>query len=682
MSNTKTDRQSLNRGDRGQLVVFGLGKEEFGVDIHSVREIVRLPEVTPVPRSPEYATGICNLRGSVLPVIDTRCRFGMDTVEPTDQTRMLVIESAGTATGIIVDRMKEVLRLHDSVIENTPGVCRGVDEEFLSGVVSLDKGKRLIMALNLEQVIDIEISEDYEGSIITESTAESRLAEEIVKEEQLVSFQVGPEEYGIDIKAVKEILRVTEITEVPNVPDFVKGLFFVRNRLIPVVDLRRLLGMEGMAAQYIENIDAMKADHEKWVWELESAIKTGGTFVGETDPGRCKLGSWITSFRTASQEIQNIIKEIRGPHALLHRLAKSLLKLAKTSKDEALAGFKGKIRPLLEKDLYLLDNLKNAIKDNIHEDQRFLVVDDGVFTVGYLVDHVNEVMRIPESIINETPSIAKTVKNEIRGVAKMDEGKRLILIMEEGAILSGRDNEALAEIATNHATAAKAAKSVEEEGMAAGEAERKKFAEQNLEEEQVVTFFLDKEEYGLRIMEVKEINRLDGITDIPRAPSFIDGVTNLRGNVVPVLNLRTLFSMEARESDDASRIIIVEIEGCQIGMLVDKVNEVMRLSKSNIDKTPAIIKGDNQFMDGICRLNQGNRMISILNIEHLLDSNELADFSAMDPQAAKPSPPKKSRPKMKAERKIEPEPKLEPKSKPKSNSEPEKGGKKKMKIAE
>ena len=343
-----------------------------------------------------------------------------------------------------------------------------------------------------------------------------------------------------------------------------------------------------------------------------------------------------------------------------------------------------KIRPLLEKDLYLLDNLKNAIKDNIHEDQRFLVVDDGVFTVGYLVDHVNEVMRIPESIINETPSIAKTVKNEIRGVAKMDEGKRLILIMEEGAILSGRDNEALAEIATNHATAAKAAKTVEEEGVAAGEAEGKKLAEQNLEEEQVVTFFLDKEEYGLRIMEVKEINRLDGITDIPRAPSFIDGVTNLRGNVVPVLNLRTLFSMDARESDDASRIIIVEIEGCQIGMLVDKVNEVMCLSKSNIDKTPAIIKGDNQFMDGICRLNQGNRMISILNIEHLLDSNELADFSAMDPQAAKPSPPKKSRPKTKAERKIErSEPKLEPKSKPKSNpTEPEKGGKKKMKIAE
>ena len=112
------------------------------------------------------------------------------------------------------------------------------------------------MALNLEQVIDIEISKDYEGSIITESTAESRRADETVKEKQLVSFQVGPEEYGIDIKAVKEILRVTEITEVPNVQDFVKGLFFVRNRLIPVVDLRRLLGMEGMAKQYIENIDA------------------------------------------------------------------------------------------------------------------------------------------------------------------------------------------------------------------------------------------------------------------------------------------------------------------------------------------------------------------------------------------------------------------------------------------
>lgn len=627
MSTIESNEQTL--GDDGQLVVFGLGEEEFGVDIHAVREIVRLPEVTPIPRSPEYATGICNLRGSVLPVIDTRCRFGLEPIEPTDQSRMLVVESSGTSTGIIVDNMREVLRLHGTAIEDTPGVCRGVDDAFLSGVVSLDKGKRLIMALNLEQIINIEIEENSTGLSITGggSSKDDGTENDVSEMEQLVSFQVGLEEYALDINAVNEILRVTEITEVPNVPDFVKGLFTIRNKLMPVVDLRNLLGMDVMARQHITNIDTIKASHSSWVQELSTSLSTGNTFTGETDPRRCEFGLWMEEFNTASQEIQNKLKELRGPHTMLHQSAEPLLQLAKISKDEAMEQFEQKVQPLLQSNLNLLDNLKKVIEANIHEDQRILVVDDGELTVGYLVDHVNEVIRVSKSIINETPTIAKTVKSEIRGVAKLDEGKRLILIMDEGAILTGSDNKALAEIEIATDTADDES---EEEVMAEGDEDAKTLEEQSLEEEQLVTFLLDKEEYGLRIMDVQEINRLEEITEIPKAPSFIDGVTNLRGNIIPVLNIRNLFGMDPRENDDKSRIVIVDISGSKTGVLVDQVNEVMRLSKNDIDKTPAIVTGaGNRFMDGICKLDGGKRIITMLNVSQLLDSDEMADFTAM-----------------------------------------------------
>jgi len=636
MEENINSREDSEEAGEGQLVVFALGEEEFGVNIHAVREIVRLPQITPIPRSPEYASGICNLRGSVLPVIDTRCRFGMKTVAPTDDTRMLVVESHGTATGIIVDGMREVLRLHGTPIEDTPGVCRGVDEAFLSGVVTLDEGKRLIMALNLKQVIDIETDEAGNDIKLASGTAETAGADmALSEEEQLVSFQVGSEEYALDIVAVREILRVSEITEVPNVPDYVKGLFTIRKKLMPVVDLRTLLGMEAIAQHHVSRIDALKSSHERWARELRAAIEGNRAFTGESSAQRCDLGRWLDAFSTASQEIQNGIKAVREPHGRLHDLAGAFTKLVRTEKEKALADYEKKFRPLLSLVLDHLDNLKELIVQNIKEDQRILVVDDGDLTVGYLVDHVNEVIRVPKSLINETPAIATTRKNEIQGVAKLDDGKRLILIMDQGAILTGPETETLLDMSTEQKQE-NASTTVQEEEMAEREDEQKTLAEQSLEEEQLVTFILDREEYGLRIMEVQEINRLESITDVPRAPDFIDGVTNLRGNIIPVLNIRTLFGKEPRENDDKTRIIIVDISGSKTGILVDQVNEVMRLSKSDINKTPSIISGDgNQFMDGICKLKDGERMITLINVSQLLGGSDLDQFEAMGDQKEK-----------------------------------------------
>jgi purine-binding chemotaxis protein CheW len=129
-------------------------------------------------------------------------------------------------------------------------------------------------------------------------------------------------------------------------------------------------------------------------------------------------------------------------------------------------------------------------------------------------------------------------------------------------------------------------------------------------------------------MQVQEINRVSEITHVPRAPHFIDGMTNLRGNVVPVINVRELFGLEEKPADDRTRIIIVDINGSRTGLRVDQVNEVLRLSSQDIEETPAIVTKDisKRLMQGVCKIDSGKRMIVLLNISEILDQKELENL--------------------------------------------------------
>src|ERR1700685_1232619 len=144
--------------DETQLVTFLLKDEEFGFDIMSVQEIIRLPKMAKVPRTPAYVDGIANLRGVVLPVIDMRTRFGMERAQETDRTRVLVVDIDGVKTGLRVDRVKQVTRVMRSEIEPPRRAIRGTTSDYLEGVVKLDNGQRIVMALNAAQVCEIGVT--------------------------------------------------------------------------------------------------------------------------------------------------------------------------------------------------------------------------------------------------------------------------------------------------------------------------------------------------------------------------------------------------------------------------------------------------------------------------------------------------------------------------------------------
>lgn len=140
-------------------------------------------------------------------------------------------------------------------------------------------------------------------------------------------------------------------------------------------------------------------------------------------------------------------------------------------------------------------------------------------------------------------------------------------------------------------------------------------------EQQLVTFRLDQEEFGIDIMTVQEIIKIPSITHVPRAPKYIEGVINLRGNVIPVINLNERFAIrQSAESTDA-RIIVVQVENKVVGMKVDQVSEVLRLAEDDIEPPPPMAIGvDASYIRGVGKV--GERLVALLEVDKIIDREQ------------------------------------------------------------
>jgi purine-binding chemotaxis protein CheW len=145
-----TDRAGPTR--EGKYLTFALAREEYGLEILKVREIIGYIEVTAVPQTPPYVRGVINLRGQVIPVVDLRARFGMDTAEVTEQTCIIVVEiSQGKHkfdTGIVVDRVSEVLDIAGADIEDAPQFGAAVDTDFILGMAKVGESVKILLHID------------------------------------------------------------------------------------------------------------------------------------------------------------------------------------------------------------------------------------------------------------------------------------------------------------------------------------------------------------------------------------------------------------------------------------------------------------------------------------------------------------------------------------------------------
>ncbi len=482
-----------------QLVTFHLGDDEFGADIMHVKEIVRVPEITRVPNALNYIEGACNLRGSVLPIIDGRARFNMEKKEKDENSRVLVIDANGKSTGVIVDRVSEVIRVSTANIEDTPQIVKNMDADYVKGIVKLDNGNRLIMLLDIVKVVNGDDraktqtgEREFAGEPFLKTSEDATL--NTAGDEQLVSFLLGKEEYAIGIMQVKEIIRVPEMMKVPNCEAYVDGVVSIRKHLLPIINLRTYFGMES---------------------------------TGITD------------------------------HT------------------------------------------------------RVLVADMGGFTAGFIVDKVSEVLKVPADMIQPPPRFSAQRGEQLKGVAKLDNGKRLILMLDPSKIISADAYRMISDL-----------KGASQEN----DDEMKGIEKQMMDEEQLVAFKIDNEEYGIKIKDVQEINRMTEVTQIPRAPHYIEGIVNLRGNIIPVLNLRKFFGLSENGMTDATRIIIVDSADVKTGIMVDSVSEVLRFEKALIESPPELLSNgiDSSYIEGVGKLDDGKRMVLILRLDKVLDFEKLS----------------------------------------------------------
>ncbi len=138
---------------------------------------------------------------------------------------------------------------------------------------------------------------------------------------------------------------------------------------------------------------------------------------------------------------------------------------------------------------------------------------------------------------------------------------------------------------------------------------------------QLVTFRLGNEEFSLDILRVQEIIRHMELTRVPRTPDFVEGVINLRGRVIPVLDLRKRFGLPADERTNETRIIVVDVDNRTVGLKVDAVSEVLRLPADTVEPPPAIVTGaESDYIRGVGKLD--GRLIILLDVSKILTGTE------------------------------------------------------------
>jgi purine-binding chemotaxis protein CheW len=237
-------------GDERQLVSFEVADQEYAIAIEEVQEIVQVPdEIVHVPHSRPHVLGLMTLRSRILPLVNLRRVFGLPDRAVDEKSRIVVLTLGSASVGVVVDGVREVLRISQAGIDAMPPLlAREGDAAEITGICRLDDGKRLVSivaASNLfehssvkEALTQVKIGDQGDED------PESERMEGLDDVEQMVVFLLGKEEFGVPIASIQEIVRVPEeMTRVPDTPVWVEGVINLRGTVLPVVDLRTRMGL-------------------------------------------------------------------------------------------------------------------------------------------------------------------------------------------------------------------------------------------------------------------------------------------------------------------------------------------------------------------------------------------------------------------------------------------------------
>ncbi len=249
-----------------------------------------------------------------------------------------------------------------------------------------------------------------------------------------VLFRLGRETYGLPTSRIHEMVILGDLVDVPNQPEYMRGVMNLRGDVIPVVDLRRRLGLphaDGQMAELMQLLDDRRQDHINWLDELKQSVQEGREFHGELDPSRCKFGRWLSDYQTENIQLRMLLYQFEAPHRAIHQIGHTVTDLVSQGRqDEAMARihavWDGELKHLME----LFETTKEEIRSG---DKRIvLVVDIHGHKVGLTVDTVSEVRSInPEQMQPARDILGKGRDKFISGVNKHGGRAELMLAIDQ-----------------------------------------------------------------------------------------------------------------------------------------------------------------------------------------------------------------------------------------------------------
>jgi purine-binding chemotaxis protein CheW len=486
--------------------------------------------------------------------------------------------------------------------------------------------------------------------------------------ENLLIFRLAGESFGLRLATVAEIIRLRDLSHMPLVPPSLLGLANLRGVVLPVVSLRALLHLPNLAADESTRVVVMRGDApvgfvvdgiERLLTIAADKLEKQNAGAGTIDPaaldGIVKGAEGQSPIKLLNPERLLGGQFVRlgissRPAATRPSLASSRLVEVSTKALVSLLSFclgdqeyalplervreiiplpdqlselprpetavlgvvtlRDRLLPLVS--LRALLGLPAAAESRPRGKVVVMSIGDGV--VGVVVDATREIFRLDPDIVDPAPALLTRGQGdaEIASICRVDGGRRLVALLSPDRMFRSD----LVRRILDEQGAGAAGQQPEVNAMA---------------DEQFIIFRLGNQEYGIAIAAVSEIARPpEHLTRLPKAPDFVDGVVNLRGSVVPVVDLRRRFDLGGTEQAGTARILILATGGVTAGFLVDSIAEILKVTTDVICAAPELSPEQMRLISRVINLEASGRLILLVDPAQLLDQVEadlLAEFS-------------------------------------------------------
>jgi len=488
--------------DSASFVTFSVSSELFALPLASVREIIRYPTVVHAPLGPPALDGLANLRGTVLPILSLREIFSIPTVCADEATRVVVLD-VGHPVGLVVDRMSNVMTVDLEHIVPADSIRTIASSELLSGVIHGEGRAAMVLILDVQsivkqQMITVETSDSLHVS--SASSQPIHKTTDIVGEEsnetQLVSFLVAGQEYALAIEEVKEIVQLPEhITEIPQCGLHVLGVVSLRDRLLPIMSLRRMFSLpetelcetnkivvvtpaDGISVGLvmdsvrevlrvknarIDPIPSILARSDK-INEMQAICRLddGKRIVSildvqklfdltellriQAEAGITHMDDTLSKNSTDDEEQLIVFRVFNEEYAVpiesvqeIVRVPEALVRVPKTPDFiEGIINLRGEVMPVVDQRRRF--GLPPAERN---DRQRIVVFSIHSVRTGFIVDSVSQVMRVPASSIGPAPDVSLEQSRLIRRVVNLTEEKRMLMMLDVDSLLELHEVEEL-----------------------------------------------------------------------------------------------------------------------------------------------------------------------------------------------------------------------------------------------